>query len=521
MTRDVTAVIPFLRSGNREWLQQAVNSLGLPVLVAENDGEMAEALNQAIQQATTEWVLVFGADDVALPGFVDELLAQAHRADVVYPTLVRVNADLSEVLSNHPAEPFCPERLRSGNYISGCALIRRTSLLAAGGYRQLPALEDWELWLRMMGAGARFKPAEHARIAYRQHGGNRNTFVDDDDYQRKRLALARPRPVKATFYCGATPATTYLRCQLPARHLPAVVLPGVTAASNGEEVRFPDHRGDAAVMQFASDKGTALVAVHMRDQGVRTVVEVDDNYLIHPGKRLMTRMGWGEKIGSAAHTTEGHRLIVRDADAVTVTTELLAKQYRKVNPNVFVVPNTVDPDDWAPPAKPDDGIFRIAWVASLSHQADIPLVTKAFEWASSQKDVRVYSMGIDPGWKFPHGKLPWMADLDAYRDAFSYFDVGVAPIKPNPFGLGRSDVKALEYAMGLAAPVLSDVDPYQEWDDTRCIKAKDSKGFLAAIRHLVTHREEARMLAEAAREHVMRHRTTQAQIHLWEEAVAS
>jgi hypothetical protein len=300
------------------------------------------------------------------------------------------------------------------------------------------------------------------------------------------------------------------------------VYPRFVWRDNSEDVEFLDQRGDTAVLQFAASKTAAIVALTMQRKGLRVLVEADDNYLVNPGKHWLDAAGWSMKIGNKQFSRDGHRSIVEKADGVIVTTRHLANQYRKVNPNVFVAPNTVDPADWPDPVKPDDGVLRIVWAASPSHLDDIPLVTPAFEWASRQKDVEVYAAGLDPGWKFPHGRVPWADDLDIYRHNFKHFDIGVAPIKAKPFALGRSDVKATEYGMGLCAPVLSDVTCYEDWTDgENCLKAKDAAGFKKQIQHLARNRDEVGQLAKSARSFVMENRTTESQIDCWREAIAA
>jgi glycosyltransferase involved in cell wall biosynthesis len=523
---DVTVVVPFHRDGNRKWLREAVTSVpaDVPVVVAENDGDLAGSLNEAYRNATTEFVFRLDADDIMVPGALDWMLGPAWNADVVYPALVLVNEDQSEVGGEHPADPFCGNRMLDMNYVSGVALHRRESVLRAGGFREMAELEDWDLYVRMHRLGMRFKPCPEAKVFYRQHDGSRNkaTRVSPELRERRRREIAGPKQdVAATFYSQQTPATTYLRCQLPARYLPGVVYPRFAFADNGEDVEFYEHRGPTAVFQFAASKAAALVALTMQRQGIRVLVEADDNYLVNPGKHWLDHAGWSMRIGDKPFSRDGHRAIVEQADGVIVTTRHLASQYRKVNPNVFVCPNTVDPVDWPDPVKPDDGVLRIVWAASPSHRDDIPLVTSAFEWASRQKDVEVYAAGLDPGWRFPHGRVPWADDLDIYRNNFKYFDIGVAPIVGQPFALGRSDIKATEYAMGLCAPVVSDVTCYEDWTDgSNCLKVRDAAGFKKTIRRLVQNRDEARQLAVAARAFALEQRTTESQIGKWREAVA-
>lgn len=536
-TANVTVLLPIhRREGNRDWLAQAIASFpaGTPYLVLENDGELSKAFNVGLREADTEFVLPFGADDVATPGFLELLLSLSWNADVVYPGMTVTDAELKPI-GDHYAAPFCPYRLQDAPYITGAALMRRETARAVGGYRNIDVLEDWDLWLRMWRAGARFKACPEAKLLYRRHENSRNERVngheDVFEHARDRIVLGkgtlhrgRPDPldaIQATFYNAATPATTYLRCTLPARHLPAIVRPDALVIATDSELLFPEHRGKAAVFQLAADVGAAFQAVAMRDSGIRVLVETDDNYLSSPGKQIRDRQQWGKEIRDGrAHSAEGHRWIAEQADGVIVTTEFLARQYRKVAREVFVCPNTVDPDDWPAPLKPDDGVLRIVWPASKSHGADAELVTRGLEWASRQPQVEVYVTGLDPRWPFKYGRIPWIDDLDAYRSHFRLFDIGVAPIKASPFALGRSDLKALEYAMGGCAPILSDVAPYDLWTDgENCFKAADAKGFLRAIQQLVSNRDETKQLAAAARAYVLEQRTIQAQLHLWQEAI--
>lgn len=320
----------------------------------------------------------------------------------------------------------------------------------------------------------------------------------------------------ATWYHQATPATTYLRCELPARYLPGKVLGSCDLHESPDDYWFPDHEG-TAVFQFAGDITWALMVHGLQAKGVRVMIESDDNYFtVAP---YMDFSGWKRQIGQGPHTLEGHKSIVGWADGCIVTTEMLAKQYRKHNPNVYVCPNTVDPKDWPDIEKPEDGVFRIGWFASSSHYEDVPLVTSALDWASRQKDVEVVTMGVAPQWKFPYRFLGW-SDLDGYRAAMSLLDVGIAPVKGSPWAVCRSDIKASEYVMGGAALVLSDQPPYADWTDgENCLKARKPSDWVKAIKHLVRNREETKQLARESRGWVRRNRETPAQIHTWRAAV--
>jgi glycosyltransferase involved in cell wall biosynthesis len=220
------------------------------------------------------------------------------------------------------------------------------------------------------------------------------------------------------------------------------------------------------------------------------------------------------------HTLEGHRAIVSRVDGVICTTDRLAQAYRSLNPNVYVCPNSIDPEDWPPIEKPDDGIFRIGWYASHSHADDGQLIRRGMEWASRQKNVEVVTMGHHPNWTFPHRHIPWSNDLATYWKAMEILDVGVCPVRPNLWSECRSDVKALEYAMGGAAPILSGEAPYEAWENERgCLKARTAKGFYESIKRLVKDREETKQLAMEAKEYVLSKRTIKDNIASWRNAV--
>ena len=517
-----------------DWLKAAVGSFpnGTPYLVAVNTGNVAEAVNEAVAQADTKWVIVFSHDNEAAPFMLDHLAAVGFNCDVVYQGVMDVDRDMTVQLAGDPVPPFCGNRLLFDNYVPAAAMVLRDRFLEVGGYRPEAApLEAWDLWVRGRRAGWRFKPCQTTFYYKRVVEGSR---ADSPDGSKLRpVVVGEHEPMLATFYYQATHACSYLRCILPARYLPGVAtgemyahtklkdgVEEVTGPDDIEDIQFPFHQGNAAVLQFAGDSTWAVLQHHLQVQGVRTLVEVDDNYLSDPGAEVRKKSGWGTRIGTAMHTYQGHRYIASWADGVIVTTDQLASAYRRVNDNVFVIPNPVDPVDWRHVRRHDDGVFRIGWFASASHFRDIKLVARALEWASRQKDVEVMTLGIEPKWKFPHTSLPWVDDLDVYRMMMGWLDVGVCPVVPDPFSLFRSDVKASEYSMGGAAVVCSDVPPYREWQhESTCLKASSAKDFYHHIRRLVENRDEARELARAGREWVDEHRNIHRLMPLWEEAL--
>lgn len=528
---DVTVLIPFLRGrGSKTWLQECVTGFpaGTRYLVAENDGDLAGALNEALEVVDTEWVLVFGHDDVPADDMLERMLAVSGDVDVVYPTMVHTDDQLRPSGSVFNADVFCGNRLQTWNFVSGGFLARTETIRAVGGWRELETFEDWDLHVRMFRNGARFKACPDARFLYRQHAESRQrsqtrTFasaVEMRKHYQSEIVGTVPK-VDATFYFQATPAVAYWRCIIPARHLPGVAtseLHGVAREGGGMDL--VDQQG-AAVFQFPANNERAAALLSVQASGNRYLVEVDDNYLDEMDSLFRSRAGWGKRIGGdSPHSVQGHRWITANADGVIVTTKTLADIYSKVNPNVYVCPNAIDPDDWPELEKPDDGVFRIGWFASRSHDRDAPLVRKALSWASRQPNVEVVTVGLDPaGWDFAHTAHPWSDDFTAYRKHLYTFDVGVAPIMRTSSSICRSDLKVLENAMAGALSIVSAEPPYDDWRDKPALFAHTAKDFDTQIRWCVRNQDEARRMGAEARAHVLAERTIKAKVHLWREAV--
>lgn len=276
-----------------------------------------------------------------------------------------------------------------------------------------------------------------------------------------------------------------------------------------------------AIWPFAGNSTRGLIMAALREQGHRTLMEADDNYVIGVNPSIRSD-DWAEKIEGAdgRHTYEAHAKLCKWVDGIIVSTENLARHYSRINPNVYICPNSIDPADWPEPKKPDDGILRIGWAASHSHLPDAPLVHRALDWASQQKDVEVLVYGIGDVYKFSRKvkKVGWTDDQDAYKASLSLCDVHLCPLVQNPWSAGKSDLKALEASMAGAWPIVSTAEPYKPWHD-RTMACTTAKDWMKALRWVVLHRDEIPDLAAEAKDYVLSERQIKHSIHLWREAV--
>lgn len=332
-----------------------------------------------------------------------------------------------------------------------------------------------------------------------------------------------PRRYAATFCYQGTPATRYWRMTLPAKFLPGKTIPAhhliVRKAGDGRVI-FPQLRGDTAIVQFPADIGASVGAYAMAQEGKKFILESDDNYTDFDGDPMwMQRASWDRTLRDGTFSVEGHRWIAEHAHGVIVTTRALAQAYGELNDNVHICRNSIDPSDWPEPAKRDN-VFRIGWYASDSHDRDAPLISKALSWASRQPGVEVINIGHNPAWRFKRTQVPWTDSFLNQRAHLRTLDVGVAPIVMSPQAKYRSDLKALEYAMGGAMPVLQASEPYWEWENLLFAGwCTTPSHWVDAIKWCVENQDEVRARATQAREYVLRERTFKTEIEKWRAAV--
>lgn len=332
-----------------------------------------------------------------------------------------------------------------------------------------------------------------------------------------------PTTFKATWWGQRPGGNWYWRCEIPSRHLPGQVVQlrydDLQPTADGPSM--PRQLSDTAIWSYAGNATRGILMSAQMHAGYRVLLEVDDNYLMSAPQIPGGKTDWQLRADTTAddrHSLEAHRRLAEVVDGVIVTTEHLAKSYRKVNEHVYVCPNSADLADWEEPEKPDDGILRIGYAASSSHWWDIREIERACSWAAIQPNVQVCLYGLDRGWSFPFWHAPWTQDLGEYRRSLQRLDVGLCPLRTNPWSDCKSDIKAIEYALSGAMPIVSDTVPYDPWLD-RVPVATTSKEFLKAVKWAVANRDGVKEYAAKAKQYVVAERTIEKSIDTWKEAV--
>lgn len=330
----------------------------------------------------------------------------------------------------------------------------------------------------------------------------------------------------ATWWTQATPGTTHWRCIIPARKLGQALhldYSDLVLDENGEPF-MPRQKGHAAVWQFPGNMTRATLMAHQQEMGIRVLVEVDDNYLHPPPHIPFTKSVWLKKHprqGADEHSFEAHARIAKWADGIIVSTEPLADAYERVNENVFICPNSADLDDWEPTyySEKEEGPLSIGYAGSDSHQYDAALVHRALGDAA-HAGAKVWKMGLQRvQWHFPHEVMPWTNSLPEYRKNLQRLDVGLCPLKRSPWHDCKSDVKAIEYTLAGALPIVqSDTPVYRDWLEV-VPSASSEKEWAKVVKQVAQMGLHGRRkLWEDAYHFVLDMKLIDQHIHTWKEA---
>jgi glycosyltransferase involved in cell wall biosynthesis len=143
---------------------------GITVLRTENRGAPA-ARNHGIDRSRGEFVLCLDADDVLLPTFLERTVAALNNAPDAAIAATQVEFfGQAEGIWEPPN--FDPTLLLWENCVGSASLFRRSAWRESGGYADLEACQDWDLWISMVERGWRWIVVPDVLYRYRVRSGS-------------------------------------------------------------------------------------------------------------------------------------------------------------------------------------------------------------------------------------------------------------------------------------------------------------------------------------------------------------
>jgi glycosyltransferase involved in cell wall biosynthesis len=283
---------------------------------------------------------------------------------------------------------------------------------------------------------------------------------------------------------------------------------------------------DYQIVSFHRSIGPDFEKAHrliqmLNSLGVITICDIDDYWMPgkeHPIHDIIKVHKINEKITAN----------LKVAKYVTTTTTLFADEIKKLNSNVVVFPNAINPNEsqFKEPTLESDRL-RIGWLGGSSHLHDIQLLDQGFGKITGLKDKVQYVLcGFDTrgtvteinaqtGEQNKRNILPhetvwaqyekiftqnysmvsedykkhllnydqqsysneldeayvrvWTKPVTSYAKNYSKFDVSLAPIKNTMFNRMKSQLKVIEAGFYKKALIASDLGPYTI-DLKHCLK---------------------------------------------------
>ena len=144
-------------------------SMGVQVgVVGPQERNICACRNRGAAMTKERYLLFMDADDVIPKGYVKPLVDAMYdeRVAITFPRMSQFG--VHKTGWNNPKGFGRTELLRE-NFIPGQSLVRRRAFEAVDGFGDLPAFQDWELWLRINECGWLFKHVPQSSYEHRTH----------------------------------------------------------------------------------------------------------------------------------------------------------------------------------------------------------------------------------------------------------------------------------------------------------------------------------------------------------------
>lgn len=317
-----------------------------------------------------------------------------------------------------------------------------------------------------------------------------------------------------------------------------------TSKVSNEQMFNEAMQADVIVFHRPIDRKQLEAAKLLKVYGKKIVMDNDDTYM--PGSGVPTQMfgKLNEKLKQAVNRIDGLlKEFASISDLVTVSTEVLANEYKDVCKNVIVLPNCIDPMDWNKPKRSEDGKVRIGLVGSVASNQDYQQIKKLLDVLKDRDDVQIVLFALPekrkgtewavdmykPEFEFWGQYNPeWQhfCKVQDYMDALNNLelDIMLIPRHDNYFNRAKSNVKFLEASM-CEIPVIAQGfstgdSPYEvnPEDVKNLILCHNEDDWIRATIELIENKDKRIALGKQAKEYVLNNYNIKQNAHKWRDA---
>ena len=326
-----------------------------------------------------------------------------------------------------------------------------------------------------------------------------------------------------------TSAVCYYRVMLPGMRLKAdwagvqghpPKLWYATGRVKGES-KLPDLIDDYKVIVVQQPKGESwekAIEV-LQERGKKVVFEVDD-YL----HGVNERKDHGFKDSFDQRALILYERCMRLCDAMIVSTDFIARKYKKFNPNIHVCPNGIDLQRYQL-TRPARDTVNIGWAGATGHLDAIrPWIQQVNAIMMQREDTCFISIGQN----FADGIKRYVGDraisipfcaVEQYPSAMSMIDVALAPGGGGSWYRGKSDLRWLE-AAALGIPIIARPSVYPEIEPgVTGFHATAPHEMVPILMELLNDPELRERVGQQAKEYVTEHRTIEKMSEVWADAL--
>lgn len=333
-----------------------------------------------------------------------------------------------------------------------------------------------------------------------------------------------PLKNRILFIPGEYPFCYYYRGYLPGVYSDSLVVADYLrkdANFSGERLVAQAMESDILVFQRPSSKVSLDLAKLLKVKGKKIIFENDDTYTGIPLERLDNQ----KQIDIAKELSKNINEFLKLADGAIASTKILGEEYGKINKNVVVLKNCIDPLDNIPSSKNTTGKFRIGLIGSVTSNDDYIHIKDQLRRLDERGDITLVVMGV----KFQDGtvmpsmipdhqfwsslkNVEWhpVVHVTEYMSkvASLALDLAIIPRKEHYFNQCKSNLKFLEMSL-LKIPVLAQgfsdkSGPYDGEDGKYMHVIYNNKEWYDMIIHIKDHHAFYRDRAIEAHKYVLK-----------------
>ncbi len=220
---------------------------------------------------------------------------------------------------------------------------------------------------------------------------------------------------------------------------------------------------------------------------------------------------------------------LREADAVTVTTDMLKDNLSIYNKNIYVLPNYIDLDIWGrdrwEPNVCKDRLV-VGYIGTPTHKKDLEMIFPAIKKViDTYGDKVVFKFWgcITPelhrlrGVEFVSSLVPDYKSFAEYMKGLD-IDIALAPLVMNAFNECKSNIKFLEYSVCKIPGLYTRIAPYTDSindGQTGMLCDDNSDSWYNAMEYLIENPDLREQIAENAYREVMARYTLEANAYKW------